>query len=55
MMINAMYAIGKEDSILNFADIQIEELVNNNMNAFQRLEIERIVPEEKSEEENKNE
>ena len=55
VMINAMYAIGKEDSILNFADIQIEELVNNNMNAFQRLEIERIVPEEKSEEENKNE
>jgi hypothetical protein len=55
VLINAMYAIGKEDSILNFADIQIEELVNNNMNAFQRLEIERIVSENKSEEENKDE
>lgn len=46
VIINALYAIDKDNGLLNFADIEIEELVNGNMEAFQRLEIERIPKDE---------
>ena len=48
--IDCFYAINKEDFQINYAEIEIEELVNSNLEAYQKLEIERVEQEEPKQE-----
>ena len=48
--IDCFYAINKEDFHINYAEIEIEELVNSNLEAYQKLEIERVEQEEPKQE-----
>lgn len=40
--ITRFYAINKKTLQINFVDVEIEEVVNNNLEAYQKLEIEKI-------------
>lgn len=48
--VDCFYAISKEDFQINYVEIEIEELVNSNLEAYQKLEIERIQEDESKQE-----